>query len=242
MGIFDGIKEKIDASKARKELERQEAAYQSEHQEWEHAQTGLSKIVEALGKIGEGEDLVSTSAILKKGEISIWTGHAVLHEARKGAGHFEGQSNGMSFRIAKGVTYRVGATRGTYVSGPETQTILDNGIVLLTNNRLLFTGTNQTKEWAFEKWLGAECNEAQTDYLFHVSNRQKASGITFLVNGRTPDYETGREFNQFLTVAMNLQRKEPSEMLKEYKKELADHAKAEPVKALPASPTTSTEE
>ncbi len=231
----------MDASKARKELERQEAEFQGQHQEWEHAQNGLEKIVAALASIEQGEDLVTTSAILKKGELAIWTGQAVLHEARRGAGHFQGQSNGMSFHIAKGVTYRVGATRGTYVSGPEEQTILDNGIVLLTNHRLLFTGTNQTKEWAFEKWLGAECNEQQTDYLFHVSNRQKASGITFLVNGRSPDYETGREFNQFLTVAMNLQRKEPAVMLKEYKKELSDHVKAEPVRAIAAPAASATE-
>jgi hypothetical protein len=52
-----------------------------------------------------------------------------------------------------------------------------------------------TKEWSFSKWNGAAASEDETDYIFHVSNRQKTSGVLF---SRTD----GREFNRFLACAI----------------------------------------
>jgi hypothetical protein len=41
--------------------------------------------------------------------------------------------SGWSFRVARGVYYRVAASRGTYVPGPELQTVIDYGTATITN-------------------------------------------------------------------------------------------------------------
>jgi hypothetical protein len=69
------------------------------------------------------------------------------------------------------------------------------GEVVLTTERLMFNGMMNTKEWLFSKWNGAATTDDESDYIFHVSNRQKTSGILFQPS-------TGREFNRFLAQAL----------------------------------------
>ena len=59
----------------------------------------------------------------------------------------------------------------------------------------MFNGMFNTKEWAFAKWNGAAASADETDYIFHVSNRQKTSGVLFSAHD-------GREFNRFLSCAL----------------------------------------
>ncbi len=58
----------------------------------------------------------------------------------------------------------------------------DQGMVKLTNQRLIFSGPIATTEWAFAKLLSTFSNAERTDFIFGVSNRQKSSGLRF-----TPD-------------------------------------------------------
>jgi hypothetical protein len=55
----------------------------------------------------------------------------------------------------------------------------DQGMVKLTNQRLIFAGPIATTEWAFAKLLSSFSNPARTDFIFGVSNRQKSSGLRF---------------------------------------------------------------
>src|SRR5262249_32015414 len=79
---------------------------------------------------------------------------AGLIEERRGQGHYQGGSQGVSLHIAKGVTYRVGAQRGTFVPGEEHPTVVDHGVAVVTDERVVFEGSGQTREWAFAKLLG----------------------------------------------------------------------------------------
>ena len=81
------------------------------------------------------------------------------------------------------------------MAGDEVQVPKENGLVLLTTERVLFNGQMNTKEWAFAKWNGAATNNDESDYIFHVSNRQKTSGVLF-------GARDGREFNRFLSCAL----------------------------------------
>ena len=132
----------------------------------------------------------------KAGEIVLWRGQGQFHETGKTAGHYEGSSQGVSIPIVAGIRYRVGATRGTFVSGNEIQVYKEVGDVVLTTDRLMFNGMMNTKEWDFSKWNGAATSSDENDYIFHVSNRQKTSGILF-------QGQDGREFNRFLAQALN---------------------------------------
>ena len=85
--------------------------------------------------------------------------------------------------------------RGTYVSGDPVQKYAEVGDVVLTNQRVMFNGMFNTKEWLFSKWNGAAASSDESDYIFHVSNRQTTSGILF-------SQTDGRLFNRFLAAAL----------------------------------------
>ena len=116
---------------------------------------------------------------LKKGEVV----HLVLNdvglvEPRRGPTQWVGGSQGVSFKVAKGVRYRVGATRGHVVQGEERPVVIDSGTGVVTNQRMMFIGTKRSTEWAYSKLLGFSLEEEGVA-LFNVSNRQKASGFAY---------------------------------------------------------------
>lgn len=159
----------------------------------------------------------------KAGEVVLWRGKGQFHEAGRTAGHYVGSSQGVSIPIVAGIRYRVGAMRGTFVPGDEIQVYKEVGDVVLTTDRLMFNGMMNTKEWAFSKWNGAATSSDETDYIFHVSNRQKTSGILFSGN-------VGREFNRFLAQALNSAEQGLSAVKPVITKVLKDLAQDEPKK------------
>jgi len=73
--------------------------------------------------------------ILKKGEIIHFAGEATLKELKSVRLGYEGGSHGVSFRIAKGVSYRVGAHRG-HIVREERLIETSRGVCIITNQRL----------------------------------------------------------------------------------------------------------
>lgn len=116
---------------------------------------------------------------LKKGEIAYLALDGVgLVEPRRLPGKWSGGSAGTSVRVAKGVNLRVGRIRGTYQPGEERPQVIDTGMGLVTNQRMLFVGNKRSTEWAYSKLLGFSL-EMDAMAIFNVSNRQKASGFAY---------------------------------------------------------------
>ena len=181
--------------KAKRKFKSDNEQYAITHQDWQTDIEIFKKIKEAFKLAAKGEDVVSNQTIQKAGEIVLWGARGQFHEAGRGAGQFVGASQGFSIPVVAGIRYRVGATRGTYVSGDPIQKYGEIGDVVLTTNRVLFNGMINTREWAFANWNGAAASDDETDYIFNVSNRQKTSGVLF----STRD---GREFNRYLSCAL----------------------------------------
>jgi hypothetical protein len=87
----------------------------------------------------------------------------------------------------------------------------DQGIVMLTTERLIFVGPLKTQEWNFDKLLMLSTTDDESDYFINVSNRQKTSGVRF-------DPATGREFNRFLGSAAAAHEHGYEELLSELAK------------------------
>lgn len=116
---------------------------------------------------------------LKKGEVAHLLLNGVgLVEPRRTPSQWVGGSHGVSFKVAKGVRYRVGQTRGHVIQGEERPTIIDTGLGVITNQRITFVGGKRTTEWAYSKLLGFSL-EQDGVAIFNVSNRQKASGFAY---------------------------------------------------------------
>ncbi len=111
--------------------------------EWRRiADGGLSDAEEQLAKIKKGElptiPAEQLDIILKKGEVAHLQGTVEYWEERMVRRH-AGSFGGPSFRIAKGVYWRMGRYSGSSRSYPELRHI-DTGNLVLTSKRLVFTG------------------------------------------------------------------------------------------------------
>jgi hypothetical protein len=117
--------------------------------------------------------------VQKKGELVLWTGQAIYHVTGRTPSRYSGGSQGFSIPLVAGIRYRVGSFKGTMIPGEEMQMDKDQGMVKLTNQRLIFAGPIATTEWAFSKILSTFSNPDRTDFIIGVSNRQKSSGLRF---------------------------------------------------------------
>ncbi len=159
-----------DARRAAKSHESAVAVWQQEQTLLDALAQGAKAATTPTGGIHDG-------VVLGPSEACLWAGSGALVEPRRERGTYQGGYSGMSFRVAKGVRYNVGGTRGHYVPGPEVQTPVDSGRIVVSNERVLFIGGKQTREWAFSKLVGIEGSDDEHAVLIHVSNRQKASGL-----------------------------------------------------------------
>ena len=140
-----------------------------------------SDIENAFDEISDEAPIVT-----KKGEevILIAQGLALV-EVRRGKATYSGGSRGVSVRVAKGVSLRVGSHRGTMQPAPEKPTIIDSGDFVVTNKRAVFVGDKHTRAFEWSKILA--CNEYAHDghvlFMLPVENRQRVSGVAALPVG-----------------------------------------------------------
>ena len=100
-----------------------------------------------------------------------------LTEWRSTGSSYQGGSQGVSFRIAKGVSYRVGVSQGTLTKNPEQLQVVDQGSAIFTDKRIVFAGTKSNREWDFSKMVNVDVGTNGIYVNIAVSNRQKNSGL-----------------------------------------------------------------
>jgi len=141
----------------------------------------------------------SFSVILKeKEELQMVLPNIALWEPRKVTTTVGGYG-GPSFRIAKGVYWRVGAFGAESRSREELKE-LDRGKLTLTNKRLVFTGTKRSNEINLAKIISIEpysdgiavtaSGKSKTQYFVGINPKQISTTIT--INERSyPEPFTG---------------------------------------------------
>ncbi len=103
------------------------------------------------GKLSERLKIDGTLPFnLQKAEKIIWVFQDVDYYEQKNRTHYVGGSQGVSFRIAKGVYYRTGAFRGERVQSTE-NVHSDKGLLGVTNKHLYFSGTSKSIRIAYSK-------------------------------------------------------------------------------------------
>jgi hypothetical protein len=125
--------------------------------------------------------------ILKKDEVIHFASKASLNEMRVVNLGYESGSHGVSFRIMKGVSYRIGASKG-HVIKEERLIETSRGIFLVTNQRLFLhpIGDNKPLSIPLNKILSYSC----------FSN-----GIQFYKEGREKGYFISMEKNSSVEIA-----------------------------------------
>ena len=194
--------------KAKRADKKATRAFTAAHQTWAEDFQTLEKIITVFTAASKGEDSVPNTLMQKPGERTLWTATGIFHETGRTPSTYSGGSSGVSIPVGGGIRFRVGAMQGQMIPGEELQMDKDQGVVMLTTERLIFTGPVKTQEWNFDKLLQLSTTPDETDYFINVSNRQKTSGVRF-----SP--ATGREFNRFLGSAAAVNESGYDALLKE---------------------------
>ena len=115
----------------------------------------------------------------KKNERPLWVEPAVLYEEVVVDRRYEGGSKGVSFRIAKGVNWRVGSTRGRLVS-EKGNVPVDEGQFVITDQRLIFNGDIKSFDTNLTKIISVNIHPDGMTYS--QSNRTKKRIVNFPSN------------------------------------------------------------
>lgn len=132
----------------------------------------LDRLVVACVNDGRIPRLDDCPVPLKRGEV----GHAtVAAELLKevAVSEWQGRSSGVSFRIASGVRYHVGSTRGRSVVVGSRIEVADSGMLTVTSQRAVFQGSKRSLEFAYPKLL--DITPYSDGVRLAVSNRQTPS-------------------------------------------------------------------
>ena len=214
--------------KANRAIKKAKAAYESALYEWNRENDVLTQALDIFTDASSGSEPDDHSLAQKKGELVLWTGQGIYHVAGRTPSTFSGGSQGFSIPLVAGIRYRVGSFKGQMIPGVEMQMDKDQGMVKLTNQRLIFSGPIATTEWAFSKLLSSFSNPDRDDFIFGVSNRQKSSGIRF-----TP--QDGYAFAHLFALALYSYEKGIPATIKAIKDELKEGAGDKPKLVLPPS-------
>jgi hypothetical protein len=93
--------------------------------------------------------------IMQKDEVLIWAFQNVSYYELKTRTSFVGSSQGVSFKVAKGVYYRVGAFKGNPVKTEQTEYVA-KGLIAYTNQNIYFVSTNKTFKIPFKKIISVQ--------------------------------------------------------------------------------------
>ena len=214
--------------KANRAIKKAKAAYESALYEWNRENDVLTQALDIFTDASSGSEPDDHSLAQKKGELVLWTGQGIYHVAGRTPSTFSGGSQGFSIPLVAGIRYRIGSFKGQMTPGVEMQMDKDQGMVKLTNQRLIFSGPIAATEWAFSKLLSSFSNPDRDDFIFGVSNRQKSSGIRF-----TP--QDGYAFAHLFALALYSYEKGIPATIKAIKDELKEGAGDKPKLLLPPS-------
>ncbi len=214
--------------KARRAAKRAQAQFELETYQWQSELDLLNTALDIFTNAAKGDEPEDHQLVQKKGELVLWTGQAIFHEAGRTPSTYKGGSAGVSIPVVAGVRLRVGQFSGTVIPGQEMQIDKEAGLVKLTNQRLIFAGSLNTTEWSFAKMLSAARNEEGNDFIIGVSNRKKTSGLKFTA-------ADGKAFARLFALALYAYENGIPETIKEIKSEITRRNKEKPKLELPVS-------
>jgi len=207
--------------KARRAAKRAQAQFELETYQWQSELDLLNTALDIFTNAAKGDEPEDHQLVQKKGELVLWTGQAIFHEAGRTPSTYKGGSAGVSIPVVAGVRVRVGQFSGTVIPGQEMQIDKEAGLVKLTNQRLIFAGSLNTTEWSFAKMLSAARNEEGNDFIIGVSNRKKTSGLKFSA-------ADGKAFARLFALALYAYENGIPETIKEIKSEITRRNKEKP--------------
>lgn len=146
---FERLKPAVEKRIANNEAQQREAPRKADMEEW------MSLLRDGKVSVKFAIEGGRSEVVLKENEeLQIVLPNMALWEARS-VRTSSGGYGGPSFRVAKGVSFRLGVF-GSHSSSYEDLTEVDRGRLTLTNQRLVFTGAKRTSDIKLTKIVSVE--------------------------------------------------------------------------------------
>jgi hypothetical protein len=178
--MFEGFRARRAAAGAEHEEEKAAEGYRQALASWQVQRDAAAQLV----SVAQAEGTAPDGLVMHRGEVCYGAlTNCSLVEERKGAGHFVAGSSGVSIPIGtlhgRPVRYRVGAARGHYVQGTPEPTAIATGTMYLTNQRIVFLSSTQTRECRFDKLVGIQRDDDTGQLMISVSTRQHPTVVSY---------------------------------------------------------------
>lgn len=217
-----------------RETRRRQRAYQQALAGWEADDSEVAKMITAAETYKGASDSVAGTVVLKRGEKIFYSLPAVsLVEVQRAPGQYTGGYSGFSFRLTRSVRYHVGGSRGTYVQGAEQLKVTDEGSATITNQRVVFAGAKNAREWNYSKLVSIEHDDQRPVTMIGVSSRQKISGLVYPV-------EAAGGFRFGLSLSLAHYRDDVAGFVATLESEQSAHRAERPSEPAPARPEDAT--
>lgn len=176
-GINSVMKKRAEAAEQKRlmEIERQKEEERL-RAERERMRAALINDIQA----GHLPVVVNPPAIMQKNETCHFCANVALFETKtRKKTTYVGGSSGVSLRIAKGVSYRVGSFKGQPITNTWEETVqIDQGTLLFTTKRVMFVGSKKSFSINHNKILNFQMYSDGIDVI--KENRKTEQVFKFL--------------------------------------------------------------
>lgn len=154
------------------------------YQVWEKQKLAKNKVALAgmareLRRLAQGFEPIDDSFLSRRADEYVFyvRDGLQLREFKSSGRTTSGGYGGASFRLSKNLSISAGGIKATSQSLPEESKTIDTGEVVFTNQRVVFSGPNHTREWDLSKLLGMQISDNGFEVSAAVSGRQKTSAL-----------------------------------------------------------------
>ena len=187
MGFLDSFTQRRAEKKYRSAL----LAHQTELAAWEREEQQLLDMLTIVRDCADGHsskhfvDMNDYGFMMQNDEFPIAHLQEVSYlEIVRAPTRYSGGYGGVSFPLFGRVRLNTGRTGGTVTPGQESISATDKGNALVTNERIMFTGSKRTHEWKLAKLISmSHMPEGYT--VFAASGRGKPAGLGYGVSVST---------------------------------------------------------
>lgn len=100
-----------------------------------------------------------------------------LREYRSGGSSYKGGYAGGNLSLTQGFSVSAGGNSGRITRDAEESTTIDVGTAIFTNQRVVFSGPKQTREWELSKLLNIDVGENGFVVSISSSNSQRTNAL-----------------------------------------------------------------
>ncbi|MFM5951774.1 MAG: hypothetical protein ACKOOE_04135 [Micrococcales bacterium] len=154
-----------------------------------------AKVMDSLAK-DDLPDFTHTLALNAKEQVLYVLPLVSLTEYQSTGSTYSGTNVGLSIPVGGNLRANVGGHTGQITKNPEQLMIVDQGQAIFTNQRIVFIGAKEVRDWDLSKTVSLDSAPNATSVKIAVTNHDRISGLQAVgYQGFGPGFVAAYAFN-----------------------------------------------